>query len=258
MKIRYLSDLHTEFLLYPNDFFLPVADADIIVLAGDIGHSCQQTLDWLLAKTEGKTTIFCPGNHEAYGITPEEMIHFWQKGLTGTHIHLLANTAVTVEGVRFVGGTLWSDFRVYGEENREMAIAEAASQLSDYREICWKAQGQERGFTPEDAVALNNETSAFLQKTLAIPFSGKTVVVTHHAPLKDSIPESDRQWLYSAAFASDCKAIMLKYQPDIWIHGHLHCSLDYRLGHTRVLCNARGYEAGDFNRYFNPTASVKL
>ncbi len=41
-------------------------------------------------------------------------------------------------------------------------------------------------------------------------------------------------------------------QPDLWVHGHLHSRSDYRIGATRVVCNARGHvdEASGFDPAF--------
>ncbi|WP_215884515.1 hypothetical protein [Acidithiobacillus sulfurivorans] len=32
-----------------------------------------------------------------------------------------------------------------------------------------------------------------------------------------------------------------RWQPAIWIHGHVHDRMNYRIGKTRVLCNPWGY-----------------
>jgi hypothetical protein len=44
--------------------------------------------------------------------------------------------------------------------------------------------------------------------------------------------------------------------PELFVHGHTHCSFDYRVGQTRVLCNPHGY--GDENPDFNPSLIVEV
>ena len=40
----------------------------------------------------------------------------------GTNIHILDNEQIILEGVRFLGSTLWSDFNLYGVQARGQAI----------------------------------------------------------------------------------------------------------------------------------------
>ena len=47
-----------------------------------------------------------------------------------------------------------------------------------------------------------------------------------------------------------------RYQPTLWVHGHVHNSSDYLVGKTRVLCNPHGY--GTENPDFNGALVVEL
>ena len=52
-----------------------------------------------------------------------------------------------------------------------------------------------------------------------------------------------------AAYASDLSSILKgEHAPDIWIHGHVHASRDYRVGRTRVLANPRGHDTSHRRR----------
>jgi Icc-related predicted phosphoesterase len=66
------------------------------------------------------------------------------------------------------------------------------------------------------------------------------VVVTHHAPSQRSLNP-----LYSdpmaAAYATHLDALVEESGVPLWIHGHTHHCVDYRLGRTRVVANQRGY-----------------
>ena len=101
---------------------------------------------------------------------------------------------------------------------------------------------------------------------LATSFDGPTVVVTHHAPH----PRSLRSPMFiddtDASFASDLSAVIERYEPALWIHGHLHNASDYQVGATRVVCNPRGYvtfrsksgaEASE-NFFFDPLKVVEI
>ncbi len=86
----------------------------------------------------------------------------------------------------------------------------------------------------------HEESRAFINETLSVPFAGKTVVVTHHAPSIRSIHPDYKEDISSTAFASDLTGMITEREPDIWIHGHVHHFLDYEIAKTRILCNPKG------------------
>jgi Icc-related predicted phosphoesterase len=88
---------------------------------------------------------------------------------------------------------------------------------------------------------LHASSKAFLAETLATTFAGPTVVVTHHGPQWLSVHPRYRADLLTAAFVSDLSALIMDFQPNLWVHGHVHSSFDYSVGQTRVLCNPHGY-----------------
>ncbi len=47
--------------------------------------------------------------------------------------------------------------------------------------------------------------------------------------------------MLSPAFNSDLEPLILRHQPELWVHGHTHWSVDYAVGRTRVYSNQRGY-----------------
>jgi len=62
----------------------------------------------------------------------------------------------------------------------------------------------------------------------------------------------------NATYVSHLDDFILEHQPQVWIHGHLHTSMDYKIGETRVLCNARGYESNNPNPLFNPSLTIDV
>lgn len=129
MKIHILSDLHLEF----GGLRLPEADADVTVLAGDIGVGLQG-IEWALqAIPFHQPVIYVMGNHEFYG--QRSMPELWKKArekVAGTHVHLLENEAVEIGGVRFLGATLWTDFDLFGDREGGM---KSALDMNDYWNI---------------------------------------------------------------------------------------------------------------------------
>lgn len=228
LKIRYMSDIHLEF----SDFTPAKIAADVVVLAGDI-HTGTEGLEWAAKHFTGCPIIYLPGNHEYYEhdflANHAAMIEAAER----LGIHFLDNREVIIGHVRFVGGTLWTDFSLLGSQ--ELTMREAGNYMNDYRRIT----NRQASLYPEDTLALHETTRAFLVRKLAESFDGKTVVVTHHAPSPRSIPAALQEELMSAAYASNLE--QLAQQANVWIHGHTHQRHNYQIGQCQVLCNPRGY-----------------
>jgi predicted phosphodiesterase len=230
MKLHILSDLHTEFA----DFSPPHNDADVVILAGDIGVGLGG-IQWASDHFADNPVIYVPGNHEYYNHDIELINELISK--SAANIHVLNNGEIELNGVRFLGSTLWTDFRLYGEGEARHSRQQAKQLLTDFKIIT------QRGltFTPEDSVELHEASKVWIEGQLKQPFSGPTVVVTHHLPAAMSVAKQYANDPINPAFASNLEDLFEAYCPDLWIHGHTHVPCDYELFDTRVVCNPRGY-----------------
>ena len=259
VKLYVMSDLHLE-----DSPFLPpvntVAAADVIVLAGDI-HPGVDGIHWATQSFAGKPVVYVAGNHE-----------FWQGDLSGTlvgmrqaamecGVHFLENESVVLLGVRFLGTTLWTDYEYFGSERKKEAMHKVQSYMPDYDYI---TVNDGRDFlTPELTVKRHKESRAWLEVELAKDFEGDTVVVTHHLPHKNSTHPAFSTTLNTAAYGSKLPDDLLR-QANLWIHGHTHHSVNYRIGdskrYVRVMCNPRGvphWDGRHDNENFNPNLLVE-
>lgn len=239
MRLHILSDLHLEFLRDQGKFSLPAVDADVTVLAGDI-HEHTHGLTWA-AQTIlplGRQVIYVSGNHEFYDAHIAGLPGQMKKVAQQLGIHFLDNSSVVIGGVRFLGSTLWTDFVLYGAEAVFGSMQAAKRLINDFQ--CIRAKGGGT-FTPQDSVALHRTARRWLEEQLAQPFNGPTVVVTHHAPHPGSIHPRFQGSELSPVFASDLTTLIERYEPALWIHGHMHDTFDYKVGATRVVCNPKGY-----------------
>lgn len=169
-------------------------------------------------------------------------------------IHLLMDDVVTISGTRFVGGTLWTDFRLGSTSlTQAMRSAQGREGMVDYRRIRTGPRSRDR-VEPEEILALHRRTRAFLDVTLATPHDGPTMVVTHHAPHPDSLPDPHGHLRWCDA--SDLRDLIRAREPDLWIHGHVHHAVDYAVGPTRIVCNPRGHI--DEATGFDPARIVRL
>jgi len=241
VKILLLSDLHLEYSARHPPFDPPPTDADVVVLAGDIDNGTR-AFDWAERVFPDRAVLYVPGNHEYYDADLPEVARALRARAAGSpNVQLLDNDELVLGGVRFLGTTLWTDFELFGRENMRPAIAESLKYVVDFRAIRYAQAGL---LTPEQTVVFHREAVAFLEQRLARPFSGTTVVVTHHAPHPGSVHPRWAQNLTSAAFVSDLTRLLGK--SELWFHGHTHDGFDYRVAGTRIVANPMGYRTSNW------------
>ena len=247
MKLHILSDLHIEFA----DFEPPQTEADVVVLAGDIGVGVGG-IGWAEQHFTDKPVIYVPGNHEYYhhDLTVIDEL----KASAPENFHVLDDGQITIDNVRFLCSVLWTDFALFGEGDRFFSMQRARQVMADFSVI----QNDGRTFLPEDSIRLHEGSRGWLSAMLAEPFEGKTVIVTHHAPTSKSVAPRFATELLTPAFASDLEALIDVGEPVLWIHGHMHDSFDYAIYATRVVCNPRGYPEEAAVSGFRPDLVVEI
>ncbi|HQZ07899.1 MAG: metallophosphoesterase [Rhodoferax sp.] len=254
MKIALMSDLH----LSVQPMVAPHIDADVLVLAGDL-HRPAGAIAW--ARQFGATpTLFVAGNHEFYGADLIGTMHALRTQAEGSSVRVLEQDVWYHQGVRFLGCTLWSDYRLFDSaEQREQGLQQAAAMVRDFSRIRVAADFDDL-FTPAVAQLLFDRSVAWLERQLAVPHQGPTVVITHFAPSRGSIATRFVGSPLNACFVSDLQAQIERWQPALWLHGHVHDSCDYQIGRTRVVANPRGYAPKGVveNPRFDPSLVIEL
>jgi predicted phosphodiesterase len=265
VRLLVFSDLHVEWA--PFVPAVPRSAYDLVVLAGDIGQATL-ALQWARRAFPDAPIVQVAGNHEFFETERDRALEAMRRVSRRLGIHLLEHDAVTLDGVEFVGCTVWTDYRLHERPGRPVAMSAAEAMdggrraMLDYRfiEVADRAgPGGRRRFTPEDSVVLHARSRAWLEAELARPRRGPRVVVTHHLPSWRSVSPDFAFSASNPAFASDLDALLPA--ADLWIHGHTHSSHDYLAAGCRVVCNPRGYpmRAGGFeNPRFDPARIVRL
>ncbi|MGY4878241.1 metallophosphoesterase family protein [Vreelandella aquamarina] len=236
MRLRIISDLHLEHFDDARD--LPDVPADVVILAGDI-HTGVKGLQWAAGRFANLPVIYVAGNHEYYGHSIPELSAGLRSEAKRLGIHLLDNTSVEIGGVQFIGSTLWTDFRLYENDpahRLEATYEKALAFMPDFNII---EQPDGVTFTPEESQRLHKRAVQWLEHELEAPFAGPKVVITHHAPLPSCIPNQYQGDALSPAFASDLSRLMGKSV--LWVHGHVHETVDVNCMGTRVIANPGGY-----------------
>ena len=281
VNIQLLSDLHLE----SNPHFKPVPlpGADLLVLAGDIGSYQQGSLltslgiaDFGLARfsplpvAQGGAAwptpvLFLPGNHEYDGLDFEETGLRLRQTCERLGLIWLERESVVMQGVRFIGSTLWSDFDALSTREaargditlgqqlkaREKAFRAANYYLKKNHSLC---DGQ-----PMLATEVRDQgllAQAWLREALAQPFDGPTVAVTHFAP---SLLSADPRYGLTPGTAGFCNSLDdLLPLARLWLHGHLHCPNDYVSQGCRVVANPLGYARKGEQESFRESLCITL
>jgi len=268
MKVLVLSDLHLEFAPFEP---APDLQFDVATLAGDIHSSAAAALEWAADRFRGKPIIQIAGNHEYYQSVMHRELAEMRSRAKELGIHFLDCDEVVISGVRFLGCTLWTDFRLRIENpgfagqpvrllsDRQRSMTESARYLADYSAIriddprTSNSRGTRR-LVPADTLEIHRRHRSWLRAKLSEPFNGSTAVVTHHAPHRNSLaPPFAGDWL-AGGFVNKMPPDFFKV-PTLFVHGHTHDSFNYGVGTCRVVCNPRGYlnRKGQFeNKDFDP------
>lgn len=239
MKLLLLSDLHIEFAPGSERAFIEAIDpaqADVLVLAGDICNVRQLPLVLGIFAESYAHVLYVTGNHEYYHSSWDEVTDV-VKAITDKrrNVHWLNGNAVTIDNLRYVGGTLWFPHR---DTDRDLRAS-----MNDFQLI--------KGFTSR-VYEENERVATFLRNNV----QPSDVVVTHHLPSPRVISPRFKNSALNAFFVCDMDDVINDCQPVLWCFGHTHDSVDMMLGETRMLCNPFGYVGQDTNRRFRADVVV--
>ncbi len=266
--LQVVSDIHSEW--FDQASFVRSADfetaADLTLVAGDTAHY-RNTIDTVASLfPHADQVCIISGNHEHYDNSSAyrlaDGIDFMRQRAReatakGNPIHFLENDVVHLQGggvpIRVIGATLWTDCRLGGRRRRPASQA-AKHLIADYGVSA---------LSEESTTAAHALSREFIRDTLATPFDGPSIVMTHHLPSARSISPAFQGQSSNAFFASELDDL-IAMGATMWVHGHTHDSMRYRdAGGTLVLCNPMGrphkHVTGVFeNRNFNPRLTVSI
>jgi len=238
MKVISYSDLHLEF---GTDFKPPEdTDADLMILAGDV--CVLKNLEPLhhFLQNWDKPVLYVTGNHEYYTqrsmLTDEEEFKEWLSS-HHSHVTLLLNDEISIDGFHFFGGTMWTNFL----ESHPEAMEFARQSMNDFRLI---RTADNAVLDPRDTVVFHETFVKRLIEWFEKPLEGKRVVITHHAPVINPHTKYGDSKLSPAFNSLDMIEIIEKYQPALWVYGHTHECDDQTIGQTRIISNQLGYPNG--------------
>ena len=240
MRVQVLSDLHREFGGVEFNF----DDVDLVIFAGDVNVG-EKGLLWIQENIRKIPVLYVLGNHEYYRHSYPKLLNNLVQTSSATNIHVLENSRLNIDGIRFHGATLWTNFELFGNPKLIRPICQEA--MNDYKLI--RLDPSYSKLRSIDTYLFHNRSLNWLRESLHASDAKINVVITHHAPSPMSLPEERKKDLVSAAYASDLEDFIKETGPDLWIHGHIHTPSDYVIGKTRIICNPHGYIHDPYNGF---------
>ena len=256
MKIQLLSDLHLE--ANPDFHPEPAPGADLLVLAGDVGSyqtrrdgSTMDEPDWGLRRFADwpVPVLFVPGNHEYDALDVDQAHVDLRAACERLGLIWLERETRVMQGVRFVGTTLWSDYDALGDRQK-------AFRAANHYLVKMASERKGQLFDAQAMRDLALQCQDWLRTALGESFAGPTVVVTHFAPTLHSM---DPRYGPSPGTAGFCNALD-DWLPraDLWLHGHLHCPTDVVVGRCRIVANPLGYSDKNEQAGFLPLQLIEV
>jgi Icc-related predicted phosphoesterase len=254
MFISLVSDLHLDI-----SGFQEMPGGDVLILAGDICeakelgkefHStksldrkpgafpCYDFFHYECAKY--KKVFYVLGNHEHYRGRFDKTKEFIQS-MMPDNVTVLEDEVVEYEGVMFMGSTLWTNLN----NGDSLTMYHIKQMMNDYRVIQFHdtVKNVYHKLPPEVTFKTHVHTMQYFREMLSIHRDKPFVVITHHAPsFMSTPPRFKHEHTMNGGYASDLSEDILDNENiRVWVHGHMHDPVDYKIGETRVLSNPRGY-----------------
>ena len=269
MKIAVCSDIHLEFGTISLE---NTEGADVLILGGDIcvAKDLNKRDEYALMDRFGRSeawhtffqeccarfphVIYIVGNHEHYhGDFRDTITHLRDRLGYLVNLHILDKQMVQLNGVSFIGGTLWTDMN----NEDPITLMHMTGMMNDFRCVMnsnrvvnfknheGKFATRIAKFSPDDAVVDHKEMLDYIRVMIEGKFDQKFVVVGHHAPSKQSThPRYADEVIMNGGYSSELSEFIMDHpQIKLWTHGHTHEDFDYMIGSTRIVCNPRGYDA---------------
>lgn len=234
MKIRIYSDLHLEF----GRPFWPASkrgDEELVVLAGDIEVG-SAGVDWAAATFPHVPVVYVLGNHEYYHHHFDTLVDKCRKRALGTNVHILECDTLDIGGIRVLGCTFWTDYALFGIQQRKAAQEWATDPMADFLYIGRDGDGH---LTTKDALKRFNESSKWLDYQIR-EADRPLLVVTHHGPTAATVAPFYQGQISNASFHSNADHL-LRSPVRMWVLGHTHYNADLLHRGVRVITNQWGY-----------------
>ena len=250
MRILPLSDLHFEHHRDHGREFVASLDphgVDLLVLAGDISRmdiGIEDSLT-LFRKRFRCPIVYVHGNHEYFFSDRASVVRATKHAVRKLQgVHWLEGDIVEIDGQRILGTTLWYGPAPVPKGHPLLLSTDAEWARGRIRTVT--ERGAEVSTYPDFAAIEDFIPWVYGDHDRAVRFLTDNlregdVVVTHFLPSQKSVVRRFVGAPSNCWFVTDVEPLIAERKPALWINGHTHDALDYRIGPTRVVCNPLGY-----------------
>lgn len=248
MLLKIESDLHID-PCFCNPYVPNLDGIDVYVIAGDLAEykHCMPYLKTLCEKYPEVKIVYVAGNHEYWGTYYGKLkTAFKEFERQHKNFHYLENDTVIINGIRFIGATLWTSFR----NRNPIEMNDAWQYMKDYKRIRW-AHGS-MPFSPQISATIHENSKKFVFDTLNNS-NEKSIIVTHHRMF-----DSGSTRFLSSAYETELREELLecKNKPIMCISGHCHEAHRFIWDDILFISNPFGYYGHENNTGFNPDLVV--
>lgn len=228
------SDLHTNFHRDGGKSLIDGLydkNVDIAVIVGDLSVVVNNLLQDNIKRLCNKfpEVVFVAGNHEYYHsslVRVDDILGDIESKTS--NFTWLNNSRVVVDGIPFIGATLWFPASPTTFANERF--------LNDFNCILDAPHIYDRYIDTVDFFESNMQEN--------------DIVVTHHMPTHKSVVPRYKASKLNCFFACDLDEMIKDKKPKVWLHGHAHQSIDYMYHSTHIACNPFGYP-GENPQFFD-------
>jgi len=267
MKIAYISDLHIDFYIKSIDtntpkfkrelqnyidIYLAPKPADVLIIAGDIGHYNNQSLAVLKElKTHYKEVLVTFGNHELYLISKSiqkkykynslNRLNEFKQMLQENDIKVLDGNVYEFDCIKIGGCPMWynvsNDDEVWKEQSNDSRLI--MSRLEPYYiDYGWGGKDFKPTFDTE---------SYYKSEINKIKLIKECDIFVSHVPCDIVNDEkylgSEANKLYHSDNLNELKRMKVKYH----IFGHIHSSINFKKDGVEFICNPLCYPNESYN-----------
>jgi predicted phosphohydrolase len=234
MQIQFISDIHDDYPII-NPY------CDYIALLGDIGDPFTKEYEDFIDQlaTKFKKVFVIAGNHEYYYRVMDDVNNkINQICSSNINVYFLNNSSIEVEGILFVGSTLWSKIDIV-----------TAYRTNDFKCI---RTSKKKFLDVPTYLQLHKDSVAFIEHEVSKGLP--TIVLTHYAP----ILEMNGKFISSplrSAYSSNLDYI--KGNIRAWLSGHTRQNLSIMKEGVIYASNCKGFSKYGCDN-FDPNKSITI
>jgi predicted phosphodiesterase len=238
--VHHKQEFHIENLV---NNILPEEPQDVLLIAGDIGHSNKQNAYMLkLLGKIYKKVIVTFGNHDYYLVSKTQQNKYFRNSFNRVqemkakiddieNVYVSDGEIIEHDGVKYSGTDMWYDGKL---SNFEPNLTE--DQIKE--KWLYFMNDANYIYNMKSYKFILDEEIAKLEKNI----ENVDVFLSHVGPvLPKNIPAKYDDTNTRFFFFDGMKYLTAKAAPKIWVFGHTHEQYDFRIEKTDIICNPLGY-----------------